>query len=106
MAVGLAAGPDGQLYVSQISTSFLGEMPAPGNVIRVLEDGTQEVVVDGLMLPNGIAFEADGSLLVVTGATSPGEPMGQLLRCEGIAAAADASEEVTIAFGDVYFRSR
>jgi len=104
MTVGLAAGPDGQLYVSQISTNFLGEMPEPGNVIRVLEDGTQEVVVDGLMLPNGIAFEDDGSLLVVTGATSPGEPMGQLLRCEGIAAAAGVTEEVTIAFGDVYFR--
>jgi hypothetical protein len=103
MAVGLAAGPDGQLYASQISTNFLGEMPEPGNVVRVLEDGTQEVVVDGLMLPNGIAFEADGSLLIVTGATSPGEPMGQLLRCEGIVAAADVSEEVTIAFGDVYF---
>ncbi|HEV2073290.1 MAG TPA: ScyD/ScyE family protein, partial [Thermomicrobiales bacterium] len=85
MTVGLAAGPDGQLYVSQISTNFLGEMPEPGNVVRVLEDGTQEVVVGGLMLPNGIAFEEDGSLLIVTGATSPGEPMGQLLRCEGIA---------------------
>jgi sugar lactone lactonase YvrE len=72
---------------------------------RVSEDGTQEVVVGGLMLPNGIAFEADGSLLVITGATSPGEPMGTLLRCEGIAAAADVSEEVVVHLGDLYFRS-
>jgi sugar lactone lactonase YvrE len=105
MTVGLAAGPDGQLYASQISTNFLGEVPEPGNVVRVSEDGTQEVVVGGLMLPNGIAFEADGSLLVITGATSPGEPMGTLLRCEGIAAAADVSEEVVVHLGDLYFRS-
>lgn len=105
MAVGLTAGPDGQLYASQISTNFLGEMPEPGNVVRVLEDGTQEVVVGGLMLPNGIAFEDDGSLLVVTGATSPGEPMGTLLRCEGIAGTADVSEEVVVDLGDLYFRS-
>jgi sugar lactone lactonase YvrE len=106
MAVGLAAGPDGQLYASQISTNFLGEMPEPGNVVRVREDGTREVVADGLMLPNGIAFEANGSLLIVKGDTSLGEPMGQLLRRDGIAGAADASEEVTIAFHDLYFRSR
>lgn len=103
MAVGLAAGPDGQLYASQISTNFLGEMPEPGNVVRVLEDGTQEVVVGGLMLPNGIAFEADGSLLIVTGATSLGEPMGQLLRCEGITAAADVTEEVVVVLNDPRF---
>lgn len=105
MVVGLAAGPDGQLYAAQISTNFLGEMPEPGNVVRVLEDGTQEVVVGGLMLPNGIAFDQDGNLLVVTGATSPGEPMGQLLRCEGIAPVADASKEVVVALRDARFRS-
>ncbi|HEV2074453.1 MAG TPA: hypothetical protein VGR29_12520, partial [Thermomicrobiales bacterium] len=66
---------------------------------------TQEVVVGGLMLPNGIAFEEDGSLLIVTGATSPGEPMGQLLRCEGIAVAADVTEEVVVALLDPHFRS-
>ena len=107
MVVDVTAGPDGHLYATQISTDFLGEMPAPGNVVRLLEDGTQEVVVDGLMLPNGIDFDANGNLLVVVGSVSPtGEPMGQVLSCEGIAAsAADSSEEVTIALRDVFFRS-
>jgi hypothetical protein len=82
MVVAVEAGPDGQLYVTQFSTNFLGEMPEPGNVTRVSGDGTQEIVVDGLMLPNGIAFEADGSLLVVVMSTSPAEPMGMLLRCD------------------------
>lgn len=104
MVVGLAAGSDGQLYVSQISTNFLGEMPEPGNVVRVLEDGTQEVVVDGLMLPNGIAFDEAGNVLVVTNAVSLGEPNGQLLRCEGAAETADGSEAVTIELSEMTFQ--
>lgn len=106
MVVGLAIGPDNQLYASQLSTNFLGEMPEPGNVVRLLADGTQEVVVDGLVLPNGITFDQDGNLLVVTNTVSLGEPNGQLLRCEGVGAAADASEEVVVALNDVFFRSR
>lgn len=105
MVVGLAVGPDGHLYVSQISTNFLGEVPTPGSVVRVFEDGTQEVVLDGLMLPNGIAFEADGSMLVITGATSPAEPMGQLLRCTGVSTA-EVSEEMVVVLDDAFFRSR
>ena len=106
MVVGLSTGPDGHLYASQISTNFLGEVPEPGNVVRLLEDGTQEVVVDGLMLPNGITFDQDGNLLVVTNSVSLGEPNGQVLRCEGVGAAADAPEEVVVALNDVFFRSR
>lgn len=107
MVVDVTAGPDGHLYATQISTNFLGEVPEPGNVVRLLEDGTQEVVVDGLLLPNGIDFDANGNLLVVVGSVSvTGEPMGQLLSCEGIVASAEgSSEEVTIALRDVFFRS-
>lgn len=103
MVVGLAGGPDEQLYVSQISTNFLGEMPEPGNVVRVLGDGTQEVVVDGLMLPNGIAFDQNGDLLVVVNSVSMGEPNGQLLRCEGVAGEADAAAEVTIELSEMSY---
>ena len=105
MVVGLATGPDGHLYASQISTNFLGEMPAPGNVVRLLADGTQEVVVDGLILPNGITFDQDGNLLVVVNSVSLGEANGQLLQCEGVTAAVDASEEVVVVLNDVFFRS-
>lgn len=104
MVVGVAVGPDGHLYVTQFSTDLLsGDMPAPGNVVRVLEDGTQEIVVDGLMLPNGITFDQDGNLLVVTGATGPGMPMGQVLRCEGVAMMTAAPEVVEITMGDVFY---
>lgn len=104
MVVGLETGPDDHLYASQISTNFLGEMPEPGNVVRVLEDGTQEVVVEGLMLPNGIAFDQNGDLLVVVNAVSLGEPNGQLLRCEGVAeAAATSASEVTIALDEMTY---
>ena len=103
MSVGLAAGPDGHLYATQLSTNFLGEMPEPGNVVRLHGDGPAEVVVDGLVLPNGIAFDADGNLLVVVNSVSMGEPNGQLLRCEGVAAAADSSPEVTIELSDMQY---
>ncbi len=104
MVVGLATGPNDQLYASQISTNFLGEMPEPGNVVRVLEDGSQEVVVDGLPLPNGIAFDENGDLLVVVNTLSLGEPNGQLLRCEGMAESADApATEVTITLDEMTY---
>lgn len=104
MVVGLSAGPDGQLYATQISTDFLGEMPAPGNVVRLLADGTQEVVVDGLILPNGIAFDSDGNLLVVVNSVSIGGPTGQVLRCDGVAASASASaNESTIELSEMMY---
>lgn len=104
MVVGLAVGPDNQLYATQLSTNFLGEMPAPGNVVRLLEDGTQEVVLDGLMLPNGITFDQDGNMLVVVNTVSLGEPNGQVLRCEEVTESADTQEEVVVVLNDVFFR--
>ncbi len=104
MVVALAVGPDGQLYATQISTDFLGEMPAPGNVVRLLADGTQEVVVDGLILPNGIAFDADGNLLVVVNTVSIGGPTGQVLRCEGVATTASApANELTVELSEMLY---
>jgi sugar lactone lactonase YvrE len=102
MVVGVATGPDGQLYASQISTDFLSQPPAPGNVVRVLGDGTQEVVVDGLMFPNGSAFDQDDNLLVAVGTVGGN---GQILRCSGVAQpAASGGSEVVVALNDVFFR--
>jgi sugar lactone lactonase YvrE len=88
MVVDVAVGPDGNLYANQISTNFLAEIPAPGNVVRINADGSQEIVVDGLMFPNGIDFDAAGNLYVVAGAVSMGPPAGMLLRFDGVAATA------------------
>lgn len=102
MVVDVATGPDGQLYATQISTDFLSQPPAPGNVVRVLGDGTQEIVIDGVMFPNGIAFDQDGNLLVAVGTVGGN---GQVLRCEGVAQTAASGEgEVVVALKDVFFR--
>jgi sugar lactone lactonase YvrE len=87
-AVGLAVGPDGARYVSQLTTGFGAEGPLPGNVLRIDPDGSTEVVVDGLVLPHGLAFDAAGTLYVPVLSVSfgPGAPVGQVLRCDGIAA--------------------
>ncbi len=60
-------------------------------MVRVGEDGTAESVVEGLMTPNGIAFDDAGSLYVAVNSATfgppPAEPQGQVLRCDDIAAA-------------------
>ena len=79
---GVTLGLDGALYAAQLTTDF--EAFAPGIVVRIGEDGSAEPVLEGLATPQGIAFGADGALYVVTNtvAFGPGEPQGQVLRCE------------------------
>ena len=86
--IGVALGPDGALYVSQLATGSEAG-PEPGNVVRIGADGTPEVVVDGIPFPHGIEFDADGNLYVVAYSTAFGPPLGpgQVWRCDGIAAA-------------------
>jgi hypothetical protein len=89
MVVGVAVGPDGNVYASQLSTNFLSSPPAAGNILRLRSDGTSETVVDNLVLPNGIAFDQDGNLYVAAmtvGFGPPGTPpSGMVLRFDGIA---------------------
>jgi glucose/arabinose dehydrogenase len=95
--VDVAVGPDGLLYVTEFASGFDLEaqqpswIPDSGRVLRVLADGTTEVVADGLNSPNGIAFGADGELYVVVNSNTPPQagPQGQLLRIDGVAEAAD-----------------
>jgi sugar lactone lactonase YvrE len=87
MIVNAALGLDGLLYVSQLTTDFSAEMPAPGNVIRINADGSTENVVEGLFFPHGIAFDTEGNLYVSTNSiiSGPDAPLGQVLRIDGIA---------------------
>ena len=86
---GLAVGPDGQVYLSQLFDSPDG--PPVGSVFRVnTADVTVEPVVEGLFMPHGIAFDGDGNLYVTINAliSGPGAPAGQVVRFDGIAAPA------------------
>ena len=91
VGIGVALGPDGSIYVSQLATlTSETEPPGPGNVVRIGPDGTAEVVVDGIPFAHGIAFDDAGNLYVVANSTSFGPPTGpgQVWRCDGIAPAA------------------
>lgn len=90
MIVNAALGPDGLLYVSQLTADFTGEMPAPGAVLRINADGSVEPVVEGLFFPHGIAFDAMGNLFVAVNSiiSDPSAPLGQVLRIDGVAPAA------------------
>ena len=86
---GLAVGPDGQLYLSQLFDNPEG--PPIGTIFRVnTGDGTVEPVVEGLVMPHGIAFDGDGNLYVTiyTLMSGPGMPAGEVVRIDGIAAPA------------------
>ncbi|MGI8483267.1 MAG: ScyD/ScyE family protein [Thermomicrobiales bacterium] len=87
MIVDITLGPDGLLYACQLTADFSGEMPAPGNVLRINADGTVEAAVEGLFFPHGIVFDAKGNLFVSTNSiiSSPEAALGQVLRIDGVA---------------------
>jgi gluconolactonase len=62
----LAFGPDGLLYVTDPATDRALTEPVEGRLLACnLETGECEVVVDGRLFPNGLAFEADGEHLLL-----------------------------------------
>ena len=74
--IDLAFGPDGFLYVLQISAQG-GPPPqgGTGSLIRVAANGTQTVVVPaggGLVAPGGIAIAGDGAIYVTNFSVQPG----------------------------------
>lgn len=89
--VGSSAGPDGNLYVTSLTAGFAENgPPLPGSVMRVVA-GKGTVVAGDLPLPNGIDFDGGGNLYVVVFAVNGGpEPMGQVLRFDGVAKGAPA----------------
>ncbi len=72
-------GPDGLLYVLELSAAAGNPAPNKGKVVRVLRSGEIEDVITGLSLPTGMTFGPDGRLYISNlGAAAPGA--GQILR--------------------------
>jgi len=63
------------------------EQPAPGPVLRINADGSVEPVVEGLLFPHGIAFDATGNRSVTVNSilSGPEVSLGQVLPFDGIA---------------------
>lgn len=89
--VAITVGPDGLVYASQLF-SFSEDVPepGPGSVVRITADGAVEPVVEGLMMPHGVAFDAEGNLYVAinTLMSAPDMPAGQVIRIDGVASGA------------------
>ena len=79
--VGTAFGPDGLLYVLELSDAAGYPTPGAGKVVRIKADGDIEDVATGLVVPTGMTFGRDGKLYVSNfGAAPPGA--GQIVRID------------------------
>ncbi len=86
--VALDIGPDGNLYASELFGPMGAEGPGPGRVTRInLADGTVEPVIENVMMPHGLTFDDEGNLYVViySMGSSPGQPIGMVVRMDGVA---------------------
>lgn len=71
--VSLKFGPDGLLYVLELSDADGNPAPGNGKVVRVNADGKLEDVVVGLNVPSGMTFGPDNALYISNwGAGGPG----------------------------------
>src|SRR6476469_2768647 len=77
--VSVAFGPDGLLYVLELSDGGGNPAPGKGKVVRVKADGSIEAVATVLSVPTAMTFGPNGDLFVSNwGAGGPGQ--GQIVR--------------------------
>jgi hypothetical protein len=74
-------GPDGLLYVLELSDAAGFPTPGAGKVVRVTHSGDIEDVVTGLVVPTGMTFGPDHRLYVSNLGAAPGA-VGQILRID------------------------
>ena len=80
--IDLEFGPDGSLYVVQISSSSLLFDELDGAVIKVAPDGSRSVFYDALFAPTGIAIDqVSGDVYVSNCGICPG--FGEVIRIDG-----------------------
>lgn len=79
--ISIAFGPDGSLYVLEISKNGLRSGNPLGALIKVLPDGTRtELAAGQLFMPGGMALASDGTIYVTNWSVLPGG--GQVLRIQ------------------------
>jgi plastocyanin len=122
MVTDIAFSSDGTAYAVILSTDFING--APGVVVRLSGDGAHTVVLDGLQVPNGIAFDANDTMYLTHKASFQPVGGGELLRVTGITTAtgypftlpgsaeadatplaetSDAGVAVHVEMGDMYY---
>jgi hypothetical protein len=69
--VALRLGPDGLLYVLELSDGAGYPTPGLGKVVRVKHSGAIETVITGLSVPTGMTFGQDGALFVSNFGAAP-----------------------------------
>jgi hypothetical protein len=74
-------GPDGLLYVLELSDAAGNPTPGAGKVVRVTRSGAIQNVVTGLAVPTGMTFGPDGWLYVSNAGAAAGA-VGQILRID------------------------
>ena len=79
--VSMKIGPDGLLYVLELSDAAGFPSPGAGKVVRVKRSGDIEDVVTGLVVPTGMTFGPDQRLYVSNLGAAPGAS-GQILRID------------------------
>src|SRR4051794_1776000 len=85
---GVAVGPDGTLYASEMSTGNLEEppftVPGSGRIVHQTGPDSSEDLATGLMFPIGLAFGADGGLYVSMPAAGADNGGGTISRIAGM----------------------
>jgi len=76
--VSMDYGPDGLLYMLELSDAAGFPTPGDGKVVRV-QNGVAQDVITGLSVPTGMTFGPDGALYVSNWGAAPA-PIGQILR--------------------------
>jgi hypothetical protein len=80
--VSMKIGPDGLLYVLELSDAAGNPTRGAGKVVRVTRSGAIQEVVTGLTVPTGMTFGPDGRLYVSNLGAAPQGTPGQILRIE------------------------
>lgn len=78
--LGVAFDATNRMYVLETSATDNGPVPETGRVVRVDNNDSRDVIVDGLTFPTGMTFGPDGALYISD--TGFGPPNGQILKVE------------------------